>query len=50
VKLTAAGSTLLVIDLQRRPMPAISGAETPLANPGRLVEAARLLTTRQGAT
>lgn len=43
MKLDVAGSALLVIDLQRRLMPAIDRAERVLANAGRLVRAAELL-------
>ncbi|MEJ2865607.1 isochorismatase family protein [Actinomycetospora flava] len=38
--ITAAGSTLLVVDLQERLMPAIAGGDAVLENAGRLVRAA----------
>jgi nicotinamidase-related amidase len=43
VFLTAAGSVLLIVDLQERLMPAIDGGAEVVAAAGRLAEAARLL-------
>lgn len=41
--MSAEKSTLLVIDFQKRLMPAIHEGEATIANAGRLIEAARLL-------
>lgn len=43
MKLTAAGSVLLLVDLQTRLMPAIHGGEAVVTNARRLAEGARLL-------
>lgn len=41
ITIDRARTTLLVVDLQQRLMPAIDGAKDVLANAGRLIEAAR---------
>ena len=41
--LAASASSLLLVDLQQRLMPAIAGGDAVVANAGRLAEAARLL-------
>ncbi|MBN9069870.1 MAG: isochorismatase family protein, partial [Rhizobiales bacterium] len=41
ITIDRARTTLLVVDLQQRLMPAIDGAGDVLANAGRLIEAAR---------
>ncbi|MDD7965305.1 isochorismatase family protein [Actinomycetospora lemnae] len=48
--LTAGDSTLLVVDLQERLMPAIAGADAVLENTGRLVQAACRLGVGVAAT
>lgn len=48
--LTAQTSVLLVIDLQERLMPAISGADAVIGNARRLIEAAKMLSIPVMAT
>jgi nicotinamidase-related amidase len=50
VLVPAAGSVLLLVDLQRRLMPAISGGDAVVANADRLARAAQMLDVPVAAT